>query len=773
MAYVAVESDDRIEEGPEGLEFKSFLNADPSAPPQRSARVQGAGSADRGYLQDQPKGASGFWQIEYYQPYFDVDTKTASLDSNCFSAYATLLNPAPDLYGPFWTLTTLIFTLFLSSSLAASIATYLSPEPEYDYNFQLLSISVSLVYAYGIGLPVVLWVALRYLGVGEWSVIEAISIWGYGQFVWIPVSLLCVIPVPLLRWVLVAVAFGLSGYFLVVNVYPILAMAEAKATRLLIVVVAVLHAALALTLKVLFFSYYVSEAIGPDIPLPGSEAPDNSTSTIVEAIRRTLLPYAHMLDLHSHRVQLVAAAVTASLVTAGALTAYSNLTRKERRRNLNEEILRSVSNESSSQSLPDYSSSWKDAPSSAIPHEISLASNTTYDEELIREQLARNYAFFGEEGMAKIRGGSVAIVGCGGVGSWAAVMLVRSGISKIRLIDFDQVTLSSLNRHAAATLNDVGTPKVLCLERTLRQIAKWAEIDCRVDIWRKEEGGALLEGVDWVIDAIDNITTKVDLLKYCHDHNLKVFSSMGASAKSDPTRIQISDISYTIYDPLARSVRRRLRLLGVTSGIPVVYSTEVPGDVKLLPLPEEEFEKGPVKELGVFDDFRVRILPVIGPLPSIFGLNIATYILCELAGKPILNPLAIKNRRKLYDRLLRDLLHRESKMTGQTINKLPIDEDDVGLIFEDVYQGRSAIPPHLVPSRPVLTRWDVSQPLTPENCVVLDYNDAEKHLNACFVKNSDTVTPVHPRDIWGEEVNELVQKRSKEVSRQRAWAYSY
>ncbi len=87
---------------------------------------------------------------------------------------------------------------------------------------------------------------------------------------------------------------------------------------------------------------------------------------------------------------------------------------------------------------------------------------------------------------------------------------------------------------------------------------------------------------------------------------------MGAGAKCDPTRIQISDISYTIYDPLARSVRRRLRLLGVSSGIPVVYSTEVPSDVKLLPLPEEEFQKGAVKELGVFDDFRVRILPVLG-----------------------------------------------------------------------------------------------------------------------------------------------------------------
>jgi hypothetical protein len=101
---------------------------------------------------------------------------------------------------------------------------------------------------------------------------------------------------------------------------------------------------------------------------------------------------------------------------------------------------------------------------------------------------------------------------------------------------------------------------------------------------------------------------------------------MGAGAKCDPTRIQISDISNTIYDPLARSVRRRLRLQGVSSGIPVVYSTEVPGDVKLLPLPEEEFQKGDVKELGVFDDFRVRILPVLGPLLISFWLSLIDMI---------------------------------------------------------------------------------------------------------------------------------------------------
>ena len=103
------------------------------------------------------------------------------------------LTPSADLYGPFWTLTTLIFALFVFSSLASSIAAYLSNPSDssaavLEYDFGLLSTAVGLVYAYGLGVPVLLWLALRYLGVGEWSVVEAISVWGYGQFVWIPVS---------------------------------------------------------------------------------------------------------------------------------------------------------------------------------------------------------------------------------------------------------------------------------------------------------------------------------------------------------------------------------------------------------------------------------------------------------------------------------------------------------------------------------------------------------------------------------------------------------
>lgn len=163
-----------------------------------------------------------------------------------------------------------ILTL-VCSSLAAAIAAWLShPEAAASivYDFELIFTAVMLVYSYGITLPVLVWFALRYLGVGEWGMVEAVAIWGYGQFVWIPTALLCVIPVPVVRWVLVGLAFLLSGYFLVANVYPILATADAKPVRLVIILLVIFHAALALSFKILFFSFYVVKEIGPTDPVP-------------------------------------------------------------------------------------------------------------------------------------------------------------------------------------------------------------------------------------------------------------------------------------------------------------------------------------------------------------------------------------------------------------------------------------------------------------------------------------------------------------------------
>lgn len=105
------------------------------------------------------------------------------------SSYISTFSGGLDLYGTFWVPTTLILALFLSSSLAASITSYLSaPGVEYDYDFALLGLATTIVYAYAFGVPVGLWLMLRYMGVGEWGIVDALGIWGYGLFVWIPIS---------------------------------------------------------------------------------------------------------------------------------------------------------------------------------------------------------------------------------------------------------------------------------------------------------------------------------------------------------------------------------------------------------------------------------------------------------------------------------------------------------------------------------------------------------------------------------------------------------
>lgn len=213
------------------------------------------------------------------------------------------------------------------------------------------------------------------------------------------------------------------------------------------------------------------------------------------------------------------------------------------------------------------------------------------------------------------------------------------------------------------------------------------------------------------MDAIDNIDSKVALLEYCHKNDLPVISSMGAGCKSDPTRLFIGDISNSTEDPLSRSTRRRLRAVGVASGIPVVYSTEKPGPGKaeLLPLPEEEYLKGSVGDLGVLPDFRVRILPVLGTMPAMFGYAVANHVILKISGYPT-EYIPAKGREKMYDGILAALQGSEEKLVRSTIPgeearglKLGITVADVGYIVEEVYRGRSAISG--ISTRLALVRW--------------------------------------------------------------------
>jgi tRNA A37 threonylcarbamoyladenosine dehydratase len=142
---------------------------------------------------------------------------------------------------------------------------------------------------------------------------------------------------------------------------------------------------------------------------------------------------------------------------------------------------------------------------------------------LLREQLTRNFQFFGDHGMLQIQNAFIVVVGLGGVGSHAAVHLLRSGVGRLRLVDFDQVTLSSLNRHAVAELADVGTPKVVAVQRFARRVVPLCPVEACVEMFSAADADRLLADTpDFVLDCIDNIDTKVDLLRLCHERGIKV-----------------------------------------------------------------------------------------------------------------------------------------------------------------------------------------------------------------------------------------------------------
>ncbi|KAF8941867.1 hypothetical protein BGZ47_007088 [Haplosporangium gracile] len=444
--------------------------------------------------------------------------------------------------------------------------------------------------------------------------------------------------------------------------------------------------------------------------------------------------------LNSQAVKFTAVALAASFTTATLILSIQESQRKRRVRQLKDDLRKSIPPPPAFDAYSDLANNnnYTGAAPTTLPglaplqqqgigvgarELLLLDGGLQMDEELAREQLARNIAFLGEDGVDKLRKAFVVIVGAGGVGSWAASMLVRSGVGKIRIIDFDQVSLSSLNRHATAIQADVGTPKVLAMKKAFKSIAPWVEVDARVELFQEDCAEELLSGnPDYVVDAIDNINTKLALLKFCYDHKIPVMSSMGAGAKADPSRVQISDISETFEDPLARAVRRKIKKMGVDTGIEVVYSTEKPHHVKLLPLDETQAQEA--DEYAALPDFRSRILPVLGPLPAMFGMAMATFISCKIAGWPM-EPLPIKCREGLYVRVHRELRVRESKL-DKGIETIALDRRDVGYVIEEIFRGKSALSGSM--EKIGLCRWRRDKPLSLQNVVVLTKSELEKHV---------------------------------------------
>lgn len=166
----------------------------------------------------------------------------------------------------------------------------------------------------------------------------------------------------------------------------------------------------------------------------------------------------------------------------------------------------------------------------------------------------------GKEALGRLEKSHVMVIGCGGVGSWAAEGVARSGVGRVTVIDFDTVCIRNFNRQLQALSGNVGKPKAPLLAERLRLVNPEARIDAVTDPFSQETCAAIMaERPDFVIDAIDHITSKCFLIDYCRGSGLPMVASTGSGGRLDPTQVRLTDLGRTEGDPLARAVRGILR----------------------------------------------------------------------------------------------------------------------------------------------------------------------------------------------------------------------
>lgn len=192
------------------------------------------------------------------------------------------------------------------------------------------------------------------------------------------------------------------------------------------------------------------------------------------------------------------------------------------------------------------------------------------------DQFSRSQLLLGAEAIKKLKDSAVAVFGIGGVGSYAVEALVRGGIGSLALFDDDRVCLTNLNRQLHATRKTIGTPKVEAMRDRILEINP----DCRVELhqcfYTPENAGEFdLSKYDYIIDAVDTVTAKLELITRAKQSETPIISCMGAGNKLDPTRFEVADIFDTSVCPLARVMRRELKARGIQS-LKVVYSKEPP-----------------------------------------------------------------------------------------------------------------------------------------------------------------------------------------------------
>ena len=191
--------------------------------------------------------------------------------------------------------------------------------------------------------------------------------------------------------------------------------------------------------------------------------------------------------------------------------------------------------------------------------------------------LSRVAYVIGQENIEKLQAAHVAVVGLGGVGSYIAEALARSGVGALTLVDADEVAPSNINRQLPALETTMGRLKTEVIAERIAQINPDCQVTLRSEFYEPGDFDKFFPTqLDFVADAIDSTASKIDLLVECHRRQIPVISSMGTGNKLDPSTLQVADISKTHTCPLAKSVRKRLRMAGIDKGVAVVFSTENP-----------------------------------------------------------------------------------------------------------------------------------------------------------------------------------------------------
>lgn len=240
----------------------------------------------------------------------------------------------------------------------------------------------------------------------------------------------------------------------------------------------------------------------------------------------------------------------------------------------------------------------------------------------MEDRFSRSRMLLGEEAMKKLAASRVAVFGVGGVGGYVVEALARSGVGELDLIDNDKVVLSNLNRQIIATMDTVGRDKVDVMAERVLSINPEALVHRHKCFYLPETAGQFDFSVyDYVVDAIDTVTGKIQLILQAKEAGVPVISAMGAGNKIDPSRFEVADIYETSIDPLARVMRRELKKRGVDS-LKVVYSKEKP----LRPYEGHEAETAAMEE-----EHQRRSTPgSLAFVPSVAGLIIAGEVIKDL-----------------------------------------------------------------------------------------------------------------------------------------------